>query len=123
MAKSIMLGNGSLLIGLDYYGQLKDLYFHYAGLENHVGHNLVHKIGVWVEDQFSWLDDGSWDIHVRSEKATMASLITAERKDLGLTIHFTDVVYNEKNIFLPEITIKNNYDRKRQVKKFFNQPF
>lgn len=123
MAKSIMLGNGSLLVGLDYYGQLKDLYFHYAGLENHVGHNLVHKIGVWVEDQFSWLDDGSWDIHVLCEKDTMASEITAERKDWGIELHFTDVVYNEKNIFLREVTVKNSYDRKRKVKLFFNQQF
>jgi GH15 family glucan-1,4-alpha-glucosidase len=123
MAKSIMLGNGSLLVGLDYYGQLKDFYFHYAGLENHVGHNLVHKIGVWVEDQFSWFDDGSWEIHVSCEKDTMASSITAERKDFGLSIRFSDVVYNEKNIFLREITITNGYDRKRKVKLFFNQQF
>jgi oligosaccharide amylase len=123
MSKSIMLGNGSLLIGLDYYGQLKDFYFHYAGLENHVGHNLVHKIGINIEDQFSWLDDGSWGIHIGCEKDTMASSITAERKDLGIQILFSDVVYNEKNIFLREITVKNTYDRKRKIKLFFNQQF
>src|SRR6185369_4799450 len=100
MAKSIMLGNGSLLVGLDSYGQLKDLYFHYAGLENHVGHNLTHKIGVYIDDTFSWLDDGSWTIVVSSEKDTMASSITAKNGTLGLEVNFSDVVYNEKNIFI-----------------------
>ena len=123
MAKSIMLGNGSLLVGLDSYGQLKDLYFHYAGLENHVGHNLTHKIGVYIDDTFSWLDDGSWTIVVSSEKDTMASSITAKNGTLGLEVNFSDVVYNEKNIFIRSITLKNTYDRKRKVKIFFNQQF
>jgi GH15 family glucan-1,4-alpha-glucosidase len=123
MAKSIMLGNGSLLVGLDYAGLVRDLYFHYAGLENHVGHNLVHKIGVYVDDQFSWIDDGTWDIVVGCEKETMASLITAKKAQLGIEMRFSDVVYNEKNIFIRQIVIKNNFERNRKVKIFFNQQF
>ena len=49
MPKSATLGNGNLLICLDKLGRVKDFYFHYAGLENHVGENMVHKIGVWVD--------------------------------------------------------------------------
>jgi glucoamylase len=123
MSKSIMLGNGSLLVGLDYFGQVKDLYFHYAGLENHIGHHLVHKIGLFIDDQFSWLDDGSWDIRVECEKDTMASQISARREEWGIELLFSDVVYNEKNIFIREITIMNEFERKRKVKLFFNQQF
>ena len=72
MPKSINLGNGSVLVGLDAFGQIKDFYFHYAGLENHVTEHLTHKIGLFVEEQFTWLDDGSWKVKVASEKDRMA---------------------------------------------------
>lgn len=123
MPKSINLGNGSVLVGLDKFGQVKDLYFHYPGLENHVGEYLTHKIGIFVEDRFSWLDDGGWGVKVGSEKGTLASNITARNETLGIELYFTDIVYNEKNIFLREIEVKNNFDRKRDIKLFFNQQF
>lgn len=123
MPKSINLGNGSVLVGLDKFAQIKDLYFHYPGLENHVSEDLTHKIGIFVEDRFSWLDDGSWEINVSAKKETMASDISAQKKDLGLELNFTDVVYNEKNIFIREVIVKNTFDRKRKVKLFFNQQF
>lgn len=62
MPKSINLGNGSVLIGLGRYGQVKNFYFHYPGLENHVSENLTHKIGIYVDDSFSWIDDGKWQV-------------------------------------------------------------
>ena len=119
MSKPINLGNGCVLIGLDGFGQVKDFYYHYAGLENHVSERLVHKIGVWVEGKYSWIDDGRWNLSVDCEKDTMASLIMADNPDLGLKLRFNDIVYNEKNIFIREITIKNSFDRLRNVKIFF----
>src|SRR3989344_6292238 len=123
MPKSINLGNGTVLIGLDNFGQVKDFYFHYPGLENHVGEYLSHKIGIFVEDKFSWLDDGSWKVQVQAAKESMASDITAENDNLGIVLKFTDIVYNEKNIFLREVVVKNTFDRRRTLKFFFNQQF
>ena len=123
MPKSISLGNGVVLIGLNRFGQVKDFYFHYAGLENHVTEHLTHKIGIFVEDRFSWLDDGSWEFSISAKKETMASDIRAKNDGLGLELHFTDALYNEKNIFLREITVRNLYDRKRKIKLYFNQQF
>jgi oligosaccharide amylase len=123
MPKSINLGNGVVLIGLDRFGQVKDLYFHYPGLENHVSENLTHKIGIYVDDRLSWIDDGDWNVIVKAQKGTMASDISAKNISAGIEIHFTDVVYNEKNMFIREITLFNLFDRKRNVKVFFNQQF
>lgn len=123
MPKAITLGNGAVLIGLDRCGQIKDLYFHYAGLENHVSEKLVHKIGIMVDGNFSWIDSGEWKVTVNSEKDTMASDILAENSSAGLTLKFSDVVYNEKNIFLRQITIENSYDIARKIKFYFNQQF
>jgi oligosaccharide amylase len=123
MPKSINLGNGSVLIGLDNFGQVKDFYFPYAGQENHVSEQLTHKIGIFVDDRFSWIDDGTWNASVASEKDTLASDIHLKNDSLGLEMHFKDVVYNEENIFLREISLKNLFDRKRSLKIFFNQQF
>jgi len=123
MPKSINFGNGTVLIGLDQFGQVKDLYFHYPGLENHVGEYLSHKIGVYVDERFSWLDDGGWNVEVRSQKEAMASDIKAKNESLGIELHFNDIVYNEKNIFLRKISVHNLFDRKRSLKLFFNQQF
>lgn len=123
MAKSINLGNGSLLVGLDSFGQVKDLYFHYPGLENHIAQHQVHKIGIFVDEQFSWLDSGRWDIRIENEDATMASMITAKNSELGITLLFNDVVYNEDCVLIRKVTVNNEYERKRKVTMFFNQQY
>lgn len=121
--KSINLGNGEMLIGLDTFGQVKDLYYHYPGLENHVGEYLLHKIGIFIEDRFSWIDDGSWQVEVKAFDTTMGSDIKAKNDSLGLELKFEDILYNEKNIFIRKVTLTNLFDRKRFVKVFFNQQF
>ncbi len=123
MPKSVNLGNGVLLIGLDKFGQVKDFYYHYPGLENHVSEYLTHKIGIYVEDRFTWIDDGSWNLNIKTEEGTMASDITAKNDGVGISLKFNDVIYNEKNIFLREVSVTNNFDRSRKVKIFFNQQF
>jgi len=123
VAKSIMLGNGYILVGLDKFGQVKDFYFHYPGLENHVSENLTHKIGMFLDNRFTWIDEASWSVEVGSIKGTMASDMVARNSELGIELHFNDVVYNEKDIFIREIKIKNLFDRLRTIKLFFNQQF
>lgn len=123
MPKSLTLGNGTILVGLDHYGQVRDFYFPYVGLENHVGGHFVHRIGVWVEGRVSWLGDGSWNIKVNCEKDTFASNIKAVNQDIKVGIDFCDVVYNEKNIFVRKATLRNLENREREIKLFFGQEF
>src|SRR3989344_595524 len=123
MPKSLTLGNGNILIGLDKFGQLYDLYFPYVGLENHVGSKYLHKLGVFVDDSFSWLDDGSWVVSVKSASNTLQGLIEATSTKFGLKIYFEDTVYNEKNIFLRHITVENLQDREREIKFVLNHQF
>jgi oligosaccharide amylase len=123
VAKSVNLGNGRVLIGLDKFGRVKDFYFHYPGLENHISEHLVHKIGIFVEDKFSWISERGWEIEIGCHEVTMASDIKAKNDELGIELYFCDIVYNEKNIFIREVTVNNLFDRHRIVKVFFNQQF
>ena len=122
MAKSLAFGNGSTLVCVDRFGRVRDLYFPYVGLENHIGGDNAHRIGVWVENQFSWLDDGSWNIDVRSDDS-YTGLTTARSSRLNLELLMTDVLYNEKNIFLRKIRLTDHSDRDREVRIFFNHQF
>jgi len=111
-----------MLVTLDRYARVRDLYFPYVGLENHVGGEYAHRIGVWCDGEFSWLDDKSWSIDIRSD-LTFTGLSKASSDRLGIELSFTDVLYNEKNIFLRRIEVSNSWDRERDVRIFFNQQF
>lgn len=122
MPKSLAFGNGSLLICTDQYARVRDIYFPYVGLENHVGGPYAHRIGVWIEGQFSWLDDGSWQIDVRSDTA-YTGLTSARSLRLAVELQFTDVLYNEENIFLRRVKVLNSVDREREIRVFVNHQF
>lgn len=122
MAKSFVFGNGSLTVGLDLYGQVYDLYFPFVGLENHSGGKYVHKVGIWVDGNFHWLDDGSFEISFQfHEGVEITNKVFALNHELGIKLEIHTEVYNEKNILLREILVENLWDNKRDVKIFFNQ--
>ncbi len=123
MSKHACLGNGNLLIGLDRFGQIKDLYYHYPGLENHIHENQVHKIGVWVDGRNYWVDSEEFDVEVLMDPESMRANITWKSKTLGLELFSKDCVYNERNIFIRHFEIENLFDHKRDIKIFFNQQF
>lgn len=123
MPKSFTLSNGNLLIGLDQYGQLYDFYFPYIGLENHVGGRLYHKVGVYVNGAFSWLDDGNWNIKITSEKENMTAVVIARNEGLGVQLHLEDTIYNEKDIYIRKIGITNFFNEDREIKLYINQQF
>lgn len=123
MPRPINLGNGELLIGLDHHALVRDVYYPFVGLENQTGGHYIHKIGVWVDGQFSWLDDGSWQFKINYLPETLVSDIKAENPGLKIGLDFTDTVYNERNVFLRKVILKNLSDSNRQIKIFFNQQF
>lgn len=123
MAKSLVLGNGSLTVGLDQFGQVKDCYFDYVGLENQMGEESVNRIGVWVDGMFSWISDKSWNISIDYQHETLVSDIVATNLELGIELHLSDAVYNENNIFIRHIIAKNLQSQPRTIRIFFNHEF
>ncbi|MFW5853201.1 MAG: glycoside hydrolase family 15 protein [Patescibacteria group bacterium] len=122
MSKSVTLGNGHILVNLDRYGQLRDLYYPYVGLENQIGGHYKHQLGVWVDGRMSWLNDDSWQLDIKMDPDVFAGKITAINSNLGLELKITDSVYNEKNIFFRQIVVSNKGPA-RDIKIFFGQQF
>lgn len=122
MAKSLTLANGNILVGLNASGFVSDFFFPYVGVENHV-RGEPHKIGVWQHNKLSWLDSSDWAIEINLEDDTFIGTMKCIHKHTGLELHFINAVYNEKNIFLREITIINPGEHTEDIKIFFHQVF
>jgi glucoamylase len=123
MAKSLVLGNGTLTVGFDRFAQVKDCYFDYVGLENHMSEESVHRIGVWVDGSFSWFSDGSWQFDISYEDESMIGRTIAKSEKLQIEIVITDCVYNEKAVFIRDFSITNKSEVDREVRLFLNHEF
>ena len=124
MARPLFVGNGSMLVGLDKSGLVHDFYYPYVGQENHANENSMHhRIGVWVENQFSWLDDGNWKIKIDYEPDAMIGATTAVNEHLQIGLELHDFVDHEYNAFCRNIHVVNNADREREVRVFMHQVF
>lgn len=123
MPKALSLGNGNILVCTDNRAQVRDFYFPYVGLENHVGGHYTHRIGVFADYQLNWFDHSNWDVQVHSVADSMVGETNAKNATLGVTLKFSDSVYNEKNIFLREVKVTNDSDHARTIKVFFGHEF
>ncbi len=126
MARAATIGNGSILVGIDDRGQVRDFYYPYVGHSNHVSGgsgSYWHRIGVWVDGSFSWIEESEWDVEVDVHQKKMSTNIVAINKRLKITLAFRDVVHNEQNIFLRNVIVSNDADTNRKIKVFFAQEF
>lgn len=124
MARSVILGNGSLTVGITQKGHVHDFYYPYVGLDNlSTSRGSRHRIGVWVDDTFSWLSDDSWQARVELESDALVSVVTFENEALQLEIRTHDFVDFGSNAFCRQFTVRNNSDHERSVRLFLHQAF
>jgi GH15 family glucan-1,4-alpha-glucosidase len=123
MARPVILGNGQLTIGLDEHGIVHDFYYPYVGLENlSTARGLGHKIGVWVDSKFAWVDE-TWDIKVDFYNDALISNISLVNKELQVELYTQDFVDSSINVFCRKIKVINHADKPRTVRLFMHQMF
>lgn len=124
MARSIILGNGNLCVGLDEQGLVHDFYYPYVGLDNlNTARSSQHKIGIYVENEFSWTDDGSWQTKVEMDDDSLTSRVTMTQPRLGVSLVTVDFVDYQYNAFCRRLTVINNAPVPRQIRLFMHQVF
>lgn len=124
MGRPVMLGNGSLTVGLNEQGLVHDFYYPYVGLDNlTTSRSVHHKIGIWVDGQFSWVDDGSWDISVNFEADALVSVIRMQSDEHQVELLFNDFVDTECNAFCRQIKVTNQANNQREIRLFMHQVF
>lgn len=125
MARAITIGNGNILVGLDYRGQVRDFYYPFVGQTNHVSGasgSYVHRIGAYIDEHMYWFDDTSWTVTMGRPENGLTGGFVAEHTS-GIVIKSDDEVHNEKNIFLRRLTIINTAKETKSIKIFFSQQF
>ncbi len=124
MARPVMLGNGALTVGLNEYGMVHDFYYPYVGLDNlTTARSTTHKIGVWVDGTFSWIDDGTWETSVDFNDDALISDIKLSNSKLEVQINFTDFVDHQFNAFCRLATVNNTSSKTRNIRFFMHQVF
>src|ERR1019366_1736802 len=124
VGRPVVLSNGQLFVGLDDNGLVHDFYYPYVGLDNLTNaRSSQHKIGIWVDGVFSWVDDDGWQITVNFSPEALLSDVTMHSDKLQITIDSNDFVDPEYNALIRRLTIHNEADRKRDVRLFMHQVF
>ncbi|MFZ5899473.1 MAG: glycoside hydrolase family 15 protein [Bacillota bacterium] len=118
MARHLVLGNGNLLLNFDESIYLRDLYYPYVGMENHIGgHHSA--IGFWVNGQFSWLHSPEWTKDLGYKEQSLVGLIKATNRRLALEIQAEAAVHYRLNVFLLLLRLSNLGDSEQETRTFF----
>ncbi len=124
MGRPVVLSNGSMFVGLNKHGLVHDFYYPYVGLDNlTTTRSERHLIGVWVDNQFSWVNDDGWDRVIDFEADALISTISMKNENLGVELQFQDFIDPEYNAFCRYIRVINRRDEKREIRLFMHQVF
>jgi GH15 family glucan-1,4-alpha-glucosidase/ferredoxin len=118
--RDIPVGNGNLLICFDADYQIRDVYFPYVGQENHAGWGPC-RFGVWVDGHMAWSNDHAWKKSLRYLRETLVTSVTLTHEHLKVRLYCNDVVDFNRNIFIRRIRVKNQSDRRRELRLFLQQ--
>ena len=122
MPRPLVVGNGNLLVALDSRLDIRDLYWPYVGLYNHLSGNRA-RIGIWADGRFSWLGSPDWDRTPAYETGTLVTCARATCQSLGLDVELRDCVHHREDILLRRIRIHNRHGHTRDVRVFLTHDF
>ncbi|MDQ3065441.1 MAG: glycoside hydrolase family 15 protein [bacterium] len=124
MGRPVVLSNGRMFVGLNKHGLVHDFYYPYVGLDNlTTTRSERHKIGIWVEGKFSWVNDGTWKMSVDFEDEALISKVIMRNTDLGVELHLQDFVDYELNAFGRHIKVINRANENRDIRIFMHQVY
>jgi GH15 family glucan-1,4-alpha-glucosidase len=122
MSRPLVIGNGNLLVTLDQQLTIRDFYWPYVGLHNHLsGHRA--RLGVWVDGRFSWLSEDGWERTLQYEPETLVTDAVAVNHELGLTLSLNDAVLHREDILLRRFRFHNHRKEARELRLFLCHDF
>lgn len=122
MPRPLVVGNGNLLVTFDRDLVIRDFYWPYVGMLNHLSGNRA-RLGVWVDEQFSWLSHSAWKIQLGYEDRSLTTKSTAINDSLGITLTLSDSVLHREDILLRRFTLFNHAGHQREARLFLAHDF
>ena len=120
MPRDIPVGNGQLLVNFDDKYRLRDIYYPQVGLHNHTGGN-IQRFGIWVDGQFSWIEDDAWTRSLRYKPDSMITEVRLKNQQIGIELLCNDAVDYHSPVFFRKVTIVDLHGKPRNVRVFFHQ--
>jgi len=121
LPRPLCVGNGNLLAAFDDNLNIRDLYFPFVGMENHVSGHFC-KLGIWVEDRFSWIDD-TWDKKLSYKQDTLVAEALLRKPELQLELQVQDCVHHFHNVLLRKVKVRNLSEKEKEIRLFFSHDF
>ncbi|MFO0827276.1 MAG: glycoside hydrolase family 15 protein [Phycisphaerales bacterium] len=119
MPRDIPVGNGEMLVAFDDRYRMRDVYWPRIGMPNHTcGH--PQRFGVWVDGQFSWVDDQGWTRDMRYRVDTLVTEVRLRHEGLGIELVCNDGVDYWSPVFLRRVSVADLCGRPRDVRLFFH---
>ena len=122
MYRDIPVGNGNLLVTFDPDYNIRDIHYPYVGKSNH-SRGCISRTGIWVDGQFSWLNNPTWKKKLDYMPDTLATQVTASNDKLKLKLVFNDAVDFHRDIFLRRVEVFNLDEQPREIRLFFHYNF
>lgn len=124
MARPIVLSNGRVLVGLNERGLVQDFYFPYVGQSNMTNARQVeHKIGLSLNDSFTWLGDDGWDVNCSFQEDSLIGITSYKNNILEVEVIIKSFVDVYDDVFCRRAEVLNHSNQKINAKLFFHQIF
>jgi oligosaccharide amylase len=104
--RSLVVGNGNVLVGFDATYSVRDLYFPRVGDSNHTMGNIC-RTGFFIDGNFAWLDDGAWERKLGYAEDSLVSDVTLKHPRLGITVKFEDYVDLARNWLIRNVVVSS----------------
>lgn len=122
LPRPLSVGNGNLLVNFDADLVMRDFYYPYVGMMNHI-EGRRNMMGFWVDGQFSWIDEPAWVKTWDYLDDTLITKCSATSESLGLALEINDAVHYRSDLYLRRAVIRNRRSDPRQVRVFFANDF
>lgn len=121
MKKEIVLSNGKFFVNIDKDLAIRDFYFPYVGMYNHLNFQ-ANSIGVWVGGKFRWIDD-SWQKSFDYDENSLVAKLQAISEELQIKLDFTTAIHKYSDILIHKVKVTNLSMEKQDFKVFFYHCF
>ncbi len=122
MPRDLPLANGRLLINFDSSYFIRDVYYPHVGMENQTLGKL-NRFGLWVDGQFSWLDNPEWQRDLAYEEDTLVTDVHLTNDRLQTQLHCHDAVDFDRDVYVRRIDVENRAGKEREFRIFFHHNF
>ncbi len=104
MPRSLVVGNGNVLVGFDPLYEVRDIFFPRVGQWNQTLGNRC-RTGLFVDGRMAWLADPGWERRLGYIEDTLVTEVELRHAEIGLTLRVHDYVDMYRDHFVRRLEV------------------